>query len=87
MTTATFEYRARDRQVAVHAGRMEGILRRRGRGVCATRGFVPFRIEQASAPRRSIARSRSPASRKKVKSKDVAILSRQLATMVSPDSP
>ena len=82
MTTATFEYRARDRKGAVHAGRMEGASSAAVAVALRDKGFVPLRIEQkrTSALDREIS---IPGFKKKVKSKDVAILSRQLATMVN----
>ncbi len=82
MTTATFEYRARDRKGAVHAGRMEGASSAAVAVALRDKGFVPLKIEQkrTSALDREIS---IPGFKKKVKSKDVAILSRQLATMVN----
>ncbi len=81
-TTATFEYRARDRKGGVHAGSMDGQSSAAVAVALRDKGFVPLKIEQkkTSALDREIS---IPGFKKKVKSKDVAILSRQLATMVN----
>lgn len=82
MTTATFEYRARDRKGAIHAGRMEGSSSSAVAGALREKGFVPLKIEEkrASALDKELS---VPGFKKKVKSKEVAIFSRQLATMVN----
>lgn len=82
MTTATFEYRARDRKGGVHAGAMEGSSSAAVALALRDKGFVPLKIEE----RRVSALDRElsfPGFKKKVKPKEVAILSRQLATMVN----
>lgn len=82
MTTATFEYRARDRKGSIHAGKMEGSSSAAVAGALRERGFVPLKIEE----KRTSALDKElsiPGFKKKVKSKEVAIFSRQLATMVN----
>jgi type IV pilus assembly protein PilC len=78
----TFEYRARDRSGGVHAGMMEGSSSAAVAGALREKGYVPLRIEE----KRSSALDRQlsiPGFKKKVKPKEVAIFSRQLATMVN----
>ncbi|MBI5158151.1 MAG: type II secretion system F family protein [Acidimicrobiia bacterium] len=82
MTTATFEYRARDRKGGVHAGVMEGQSSAAVAVALRDKGFVPLKIEE----KRSSALDREislPGFKKKVKSKEISIISRQLATMVN----
>ncbi len=82
MTTATFEYRARDRKGGVHAGSMEGQSSAAVAVALRDKGFVPLKIEEkrTSALDREIS---LPGFKKKVKSKEISIISRQLATMVN----
>ncbi|HLE39750.1 MAG TPA: type II secretion system F family protein [Acidimicrobiia bacterium] len=82
MSTATFEYRARDRKGGVHAGSMDGASSAAVAVALREKGFVPLKIEEkrTSTLDREIS---IPGFKKKVKSKEVAILSRQLATMVN----
>ena len=81
-TTATYEYRARDRKGGIHAGSIEGASAAAVAGALRDKGFVPLRIEEkkVSALDREIS---IPGFKRKVKMKEVAILSRQLATMVN----
>jgi type IV pilus assembly protein PilC len=82
MTIATFEYRARDRKGGVHAGSMEGQSSAAVAVALRDKGFVPLKIEEkrTSALDREIS---LPGFKKKVKSKEISIISRQLATMVN----
>jgi type IV pilus assembly protein PilC len=82
MTTATFEFRARDRKGNVHAGSMEGATSAAVALALRDKGFVPLKIEEKrnSALDKEIS---IPGFKKKVKPKEVSILSRQLATMVN----
>lgn len=84
MTTATttFEYRARDRSGDVHEGTMEGASAAAVAGVLRSKGYTPVKVERkdASVLKKEIS---IPGFKKKVKPKEVAILSRQLATMIN----
>lgn len=82
MTTTTFEYRARDRRGTVHSGAVEGSSSAAVASSLREKGLVPLKI----AERRDSALQKEisiPGFRKKVKPKEVAIFSRQLATMVN----
>ena len=82
MTSAMFEYRARDRKGGVHAGSMEGQSSAAVAVALRDKGFVPLKIEE----KRSSTLDREislPGFKKKVKSKEISIISRQLATMVN----
>jgi type IV pilus assembly protein PilC len=80
--TAQFEYRARDRSGGVHAGEMEGSSAAAVASALRERGYVPLKVDEkivgALDKELSI-----PGFKKKVKVKEVAIFSRQLATMVN----
>jgi len=82
-TTATmFEYRARDRSGGIHAGVIEGSSSAGVASALREKGYVPLKIEE----KRSSALDKQlsiPGFKKKVKPKEVAIFSRQLATMVN----
>ena len=82
MSTATFEYRARDRAGSIHAGQMEGSSSAVVAKTLRDKGYVPLKIEEKriSALEKDVT---IPGFKKKVKSKDIAIFSRQLATMVN----
>lgn len=83
MTTAlTYEYRARDKTGAVHAGQMEGSSPSAVAGTLRQKGYVPLRIDEKkmTALQRDI---QIPGLKKKVKTTDISIFSRQLATMVN----
>ena len=83
MTTAlTYEYRAKDKAGAVHAGQMEGSSSAAVATTLREKGYVPLRIDE----KRSTTLQKEiqiPGFKKKVKVKDIAIFSRQLATMVN----
>ncbi len=81
-TSTTYEYRARDKSGAVHAGKMEGDSARAVAGTLREKGYIPLSIDEkkSTAMQKEI---RIPGFKKKVKVKDVAIFSRQLATMVN----
>ena len=83
MTTAlTYEYRARDKSGAIHAGQMEGSSPSAVAGTLREKGYIPLRIDERKAM--SLQKEiQIPGFKKKVKTKDVAIFSRQLATMVN----
>lgn len=83
MTTATsFEYRARDRAGGLHEGIMEGPSASVVANVLRSKGYVPLRVEKQSD---SVLKKELhvPGFGPKVKSKEVAIMSRQLATMIN----
>jgi type IV pilus assembly protein PilC len=81
-TATTYEYRARDRSGNVQTGSMEGASSAAVAKVLRDRGFVPLRVseQRATGLDREI---KIPGFGGKVKSKEVAIISRQLATMVN----
>lgn len=80
--TLTFEYRARDRAGGIHAGELEGSSSGAVAGALRERGFVPLRIEEKKVG--TLDRELTiPGFKKKVKVKEIAIFSRQLATMVN----
>ncbi len=81
-TSVTYEYKARDKTGQVHSGRMDGESARAVAGTLREKGYIPLRIDE----KRSTALEKElqiPGFKKKVKVKDVAIFSRQLATMVN----
>ena len=83
MTTAlTYEYRAKDKSGAIHAGQMEGSSSAAVATTLREKGYVPLRIDekQSTTLQREI---QIPGFKKKVKVKDISIFSRQLATMVN----
>ena len=82
MSTAIYEYRARDRSGNVHTGSLEGSSTAAVAGVLREKGYVPLRIDakKITALDKEIS---IPGFKKKVKLKEVAIFSRQLATMVN----
>lgn len=81
-TLSSFEYRARDRKGGIHAGNMDGASSAAVALALRDKGFVPLRIEErkVSALDKEIS---IPGFKRKVKQKEVAVLSRQLATMVN----
>jgi len=81
-SSTTFEYRARDRSGGIHAGVMEGSSSAAVASALREKGYVPLRVDE----KRSSALDKElsiPGFKKKVKAKEVAIFSRQLATMVN----
>ena len=82
VTASTFEYRARDRSGGVHAGEMDGSSAATIAKTLRDKGFVPLRIKekQASALQREL---KIPGFSGRVKAKEIAVFSRQLATMVN----
>lgn len=83
MTTAlNYEYRARDKTGAVHAGQMVASSPTAVAGTLREMGYIPLRIEEkkVTALQREV---RIPGFKKKVKIKEIAIFSRQLSTMVN----
>ena len=81
-STATFEYRARDRSGGVRAGTMEGSSASAVASALREKGYVPLRIDEkkVSALDKELT---IPGFKKKVKIKEIAIFSRQLSTMVN----
>ncbi len=83
MTTAlTYEYRAKDKSGAIHAGQMEGSSSAAVATTLREKGYVPLRIDEKKSTtlQKEI---QIPGFKKKVKVKDISIFSRQLATMVN----
>ena len=82
MTTAIYEYTARDRSGAVHSGSMEGSSPAAVAGALREKGFVALKVDpkKVSGLDKEI---QIPGFKKKVKLKEVAIFSRQLSTMVN----
>lgn len=81
-TALTYEYRARDKSGAIHAGEMEGSSPTAVAGTLREKGYIPLKIDEKKATTldREI---QIPGFKKKVKTKDVAVFSRQLSTMVN----
>ncbi|OFW66875.1 MAG: pilus assembly protein PilC [Actinobacteria bacterium RBG_16_68_21] len=82
MSTAIYEYKARDRSGNVHSGSMEGSSPASVAGALREKGYTALRVDakRVSGLDREIT---IPGFKKKVKLKEVAIFSRQLATMVN----
>ena len=83
MTTAlTYDYKARDKSGSIHAGQMEASSAAAVAGTLREKGYVPLKIDErkSTALQKEI---RIPGFKKKVKVKEIAIFSRQLATMVN----
>jgi len=82
MTTATFEYKVRDRTGAVKTGKLDADSPSQVAAKLKAMGFAPMTITQTNqGMQREL---KIPGlGRKKVKLKDLAIFSRQFATMIS----
>jgi type IV pilus assembly protein PilC len=80
--TVSFDYRARSKDGTIHSGAMEGSSEAAVARALRERGFVPLKIDEqrVSTLEREV---RIPGFSKRVKVKEVALFSRQLATMVS----
>ncbi len=80
--TMTFEYKVRDRTGTVQNGQMEAASSAAVAKTLRDKGFVPLKIAEhrTGTMDREL---RLPGMRKKVKPKEVAVFSRQLATMVN----
>ncbi|HSG79825.1 MAG TPA: type II secretion system F family protein, partial [Acidimicrobiia bacterium] len=85
MSTAssTFEYRARDRSGAIHAGEIDGSTSTAVAQALRERGFIPLKIDEKKTSAFSKEIRIPGLSRSKVKTKDISIFSRQMATMVN----
>ena len=82
MTALTYDYRARDKSGAIHAGQMEGPSPSAVAGALREKGFIPLRVDAVKS--RTLQKEiQIPGFKKKVKTKDIAIFSRQLSTMVN----
>ena len=80
--TMTFEYKIRDRAGSVQTGQMEAASSAAVAKTLRDKGFVPLKIAERRVG--SLDKEvKLPGMRKKVKSKEVAVFSRQLATMVN----
>jgi len=81
-TALTYEYRARDKAGAVHAGQMTAPSPTAVADTLRDKGYLPLRIEEKTTTglQKDI---QIPGLKKKVKVKDIAIFSRQLATMIN----
>lgn len=79
--TVTYSYRVRDRQGGIHSGTMDGASSAAVARLLRDKGLVPLQIEEqtASALQKEI---RIPGLGGRVKVKDVAVFSRQFATMI-----
>jgi type IV pilus assembly protein PilC len=82
VTATTFEYKARDRSGSVRTGAIEGSSSAAVAKALRDRGFIPLQVQEqkVAALDREI---KIPGFGGKVKAKDVALMSRQLATMVN----
>jgi type IV pilus assembly protein PilC len=85
MSTAspTFEYRARDRMGSIHAGEMEGVTSTAVAKALRERGYIPLKINEKKVSTLNKEIKIPGFSRSKIKSKEIAIFSRQMATMVN----
>lgn len=81
-TAVAYEYRARDRSGSLHEGVMEGPNASAVAHALRSKGYVPLKVEKQtiSVLRKDIT---IPGLKRSVKPKEVAIFSRQLATMVN----
>jgi type IV pilus assembly protein PilC len=82
MTALTYDYRARDKSGTIHSGQMEGSSPSAVAGTLREKGYIPLRIDarKSTTLQKDI---QIPGFKKKVKTKDIAIFSRQLSTMVN----
>ena len=80
--TMTFEYKVRDRAGGLQTGQMEAGSSAAVAKTLRDKGFVPLKIAELRVGT-LYKEVRLPGMRKKVKSKEVAVFSRQLATMVN----
>ena len=79
--TATFEYKVRDRDGKIKTGNLDAESQAQVAGKLKQMGYAPISITQANA---GMSRELSlPSLGKKVKLKELAIFSRQFATMIS----
>jgi type IV pilus assembly protein PilC len=78
----TFEYKVRDRTGTVQTGQMEATSSAAVAKTLRDKGFVPLKIAERRAGTLD-KELKLPGMRKKVKPKEVAVFSRQLATMVN----
>ena len=81
MSTATFEYAVRDRAGKVVTGRMDADNESAVAGKLRGMGYAPISISQANAGLKKDIKL--PSFGKRVKLKDLAIFSRQFATMIN----
>ena len=82
MAASTYAYRVRDKEGKVHKGTMEGSSSDRVAIALRGQGFQPITIEEKKTSGLS-GDVRIPGLTDRVKSKDVAIFSRQFATMIN----
>lgn len=80
--TMTFEYRVRDRAGGVQTGQMEAASSAAVAKTLRDKGFVPLKIAERRVGTLD-KEVKLPGMKKKVKAKEVAVFSRQLATMVN----
>ena len=78
----TFEYKVRDRTGTVQTGQMEAASSAAVAKTLRDKGFVPLKIAEHRTGTLD-KELRLPGMRKKVKPKEIAVFSRQLATMVN----
>lgn len=81
-STLTFEYKVRDRTGSVQTGQMEAPSSAAVAKTLRDKGFVPLKIAERRVG--SLDKEvRLPGLKKKIKPKEIAVFSRQLATMVN----
>ncbi|MDP8959666.1 MAG: type II secretion system F family protein [Actinomycetota bacterium] len=82
MATATYSYRVKDRQGSIHSGTMDGLSTTAVARALRDRGFVPLAVEEesSSALQKEI---KIPGLSGRVKVRDLAVFSRQFATMTN----
>jgi type IV pilus assembly protein PilC len=81
-TATTFDYRARDRSGSIQSGTMDGSSAAAVAKTLRDKGFIPLEVsaKRTSALDKEL---KIPGFGKRIKSKEVALFSRQLATMVN----
>ncbi len=82
MTVTTFAYRVKDKEGNIHEGEMQAASSSAAAKALRERGFMPIQVDQkaASALQKEI---KIPGLSGRVKAKEVAIFSRQFATMIN----
>ncbi len=81
MATATYEYKVRDRAGKLKTGRLDAESQAQVASKLKTMGYAPIAIEQKNAGLNK--ELTLPGSKPKIKLKDLAVFSRQFATMIN----
>src|ERR1700712_993117 len=81
MSVQTFEYKVRDRQGKMKTGKLDAETQAQVAGKLKQMGYAPVSITQSNAGMQK--EIKIPGFKKKVKLKDLAVFSRQFATMIN----